>query len=86
MKRYKITFGSGLILSYVRFVDVEDFECAQDAVDKMIDQLERDKNDGCFLSQKQIDSGEHFEDEYVIGGNNGRYLHHHGIFSVVPIG
>lgn len=85
VKRFKITFGSGLAWTYIRFVDVEDFESEQDAVDTMIDQLEKDKEEGCFLTQDQIDSGDYYEDEYITGGNHGLFLHHHGVFNIEEV-
>jgi hypothetical protein len=41
MKKYRITFRTGTYESATRIVEVEDFECEQDALDKMIDELKR---------------------------------------------
>ena len=81
MKRMlKITFGNGTAWTVIRFVEIEAFQCEQDALDIMIDQCERNGEEGFFLTQKEIDSGNYPEDEYVIGGNHARYLHHRGLF------
>ena len=82
MKTYKITFGVGLSWTYIRHIDVEAYESEQDALDKQIDQLEKDGDEGCFLTREQIESGDYGEDMYIIGGKHGRYLHHHGIFKI----
>jgi len=82
MKLYKITFGNGTAWTVIRHVQVEEFECEQDALDKLIDSFERTGETGFFLTQNEIDSGEYHSDEYVAGGNHGLYLHHYGLFKI----
>lgn len=86
MKRmFKITFGNGTAWSVIRFIEIEDYQCEQDAVDIMIDQFERDGEEGFLLTQVDIESGDFLEDEYIIGGNHGRYLHHRGLFHIEEV-
>lgn len=86
MKRmFKITFGNGTAWTVIRFVEVEKFQCEQDALDIMIDQCERNREESFFLTQEEIDSGNFSDDEYVIGGNHARYLHHHGLFHMEEV-
>ena len=86
MKRmFKITFGNGTAWTVIRFIEVDDFQCEQDALDIMIDQCERNGEEGFFLTHAEIDSGDFPADEYVIGGNHGRHLHHRGIFSIEEV-
>ena len=85
MRVFNIKFGTGLAWVEDRDITVEDFQCEQDAVDKMIDFIEFCGDTGFFLTQDEIDSGEYGEDEYVVGGNHGRYLHHHGYFEITEI-
>jgi len=81
MKRYKITHDV-----YWDIIVVEDFQCEQDAVDILIDQLEIDGCEGCFLTQEDINSQDSIADEmYVAGGNHGRYLYHGGNFRVEAV-
>ena len=79
---YKVTFGSGLAWPIVRIVETEEWQSAQDALDILIDQLESEGCEGCFLSRNDLDSGQYYEDEYVVGGNHGRALLHHGILLI----
>ena len=80
MKRFEITIGSGFWQLYVFDVEVEDFECAQDAFDKLVNQLEADGNEGLFIPPEEIDC--YNEDQYSVGGNHGRYVLHDGIFYI----
>jgi len=82
MKKYKITYGSGLAWVNEEIVEVEDFENEQDVVDKLIDNLETEGCEVYFISQEEIDEGAYFEDEYVIGGKHGRYLFHGGMLYI----
>ena len=84
-KRFKITFGNGTMYVVIRFVDVEPFECEQDALDKLIDSFERNGDEGYFITQKEIDENEIAEDQYIIGGNHGRYLYHHDLLLIEDI-
>lgn len=70
-----------------KIVEVEDYETEQDAVDKMIDTLEENGDEGYFLNESEIteNGGEHYNDEYVIGGNHGRILYHGGNFNITEI-
>ena len=83
MKYYEITIGSGIIYPYEFIIEVEDYECAQDAFDKLVDKLEEEGNEGLFISPETID--EYYEDQYSVGGNHGRYVLHDGIFYIKEI-
>ena len=76
--RFKITFGSGLAWPIVQIVETEEWQSELDALDILIDRLEQEGLEGLFLSQNELNSGEYHEDEYIIGGNHGRALLHHG--------
>ena len=75
---YKITFGSGLAWLNERIIETEEWHCEQDALDILIDQLEQEGLTGLFLSEAELESGQYKEGEYVVGGNHGRALLHHG--------
>lgn len=80
MKKYKITFGTGTAWTETRIIEVENFECEQDAIDKLIDELENEGSEGYFIPNYELseNGGEYFEDEYITGGNQGRNLYHGG--------
>ena len=80
MRRFKITIGSGIFEPFVFNIETEDFECAQDALDKLVDQLEAEGSEGLFIPPEEIDC--YNEDQYVIGGNHGRYVLHNGVFDI----
>ncbi len=80
MRKFNIMIGSGLFQPFIFDVEVEDFECAQDAFDKVVDQMEREGNDGLFIPANEI--GCYNEDQYVVGGNHGRYVLHDGVFQI----
>jgi len=81
---YRISFGSGLAWAVVRFViDYDTCLCEQSVLDRMIDNLEKNGEDGWFLASEQ--ATEIPEDEYVIGGNHGRYLYHKGQLIIEPV-
>ncbi|HHX66886.1 MAG TPA: hypothetical protein GX708_02375 [Gallicola sp.] len=84
MKNFKITFGNGTVWVNEEVVTVENFENEQTAIDKMIDKLEEEGEEGCFLTWEQIseEGGDYNEDEYIIGGNHGRILYHGGILNI----
>lgn len=79
---YKITFGSGLAWLNVRVVKTEEWHCEQDALDILIDQLEQEGLTGLLLSEAELESGEYGEDDYIVGGNHGRALLHHGALHI----
>lgn len=85
MKYFKISFGSGLVWLHTEIVEVEDFEHEQDALDILVDKLEAEGSEGCFVSQEEIDSGNVYPDEYVIAGNHGRALMHYGELRIEEI-
>jgi len=72
-KTFKISFGSGFAWKVVRFVQVEDWEHEQNAIDKMIDKFEDTEDMGFF-----VNPDEYPEDEYIIGGNHCLALYHGG--------
>ena len=85
MKQYSISFGNGTAWPEIRMVTVEDFECEQDAVDRMIDEIESCGDTGLFVTQDEVDSGECGEDEYIVGGNHGRFLRHYGLLAIEEV-
>ena len=87
MKKYKIQFGTGSYISEERVVEVEDFENEQDALDKMIDQLEEEGSEGYFLELEETteEGGDRYPDEYIIGGNNGKILYHGGNLRITEL-
>ena len=84
MKKYNISFGTGTAWLETKTIEVEDYECEQDALDKMIDELEEEGSEGYFitLEETQENGGDYCEDEYIIGGNHGRILLHYGNFNI----
>lgn len=87
MKTFKISFGNGTAWLEEETIEVEDYENEQDALDKMIDKLESEGKEGLFLQPDEIqeNGGEHYDDEYVIGGNHSRILYHGGNFSIKEV-
>ncbi len=79
MKKYGVVFNC-----WQEVIEVEDFENEQDALDKLIDKLEKEGSEGCFLTENEIaeNGGEYQEDMYIIGGNHGRILYHNGNFRI----
>ena len=84
MKTYKINFSNGTAWLTTRIIRVEDWEAEQDAIDKMIDELEEEGYDGYFIDIDEIvaNGGDIEEDEYIIGGNHGRLLYHGGYLTI----
>ncbi len=84
MKKYKISFGNGTAWLETKTIEVEDFKHEQDALDKMIDELEEEGSEGYFITLEETheEGGEYYEDEYIIGGNHGRILLHYGNFNI----
>ena len=80
MVKYLVIFGY-----FSEVVEVEEETTnAQELLDICIDRLEEQGNEGCFISWKDTieEGGEHYEDEYIIGGNHGRLLYHGGNFRI----
>ena len=84
MKKYNISFGNGTAWLETKTIEVENFEHEQDALDKMIDELENEGSEGYFITHEQIqeNGGDYYDDEYIIGGNHGRILYHGGNFNI----
>lgn len=77
---YQVSFGS-----WVETVEMDDETSDyQEIVDTLIDQLESEGSEGCFVPDNEIDT--YPEDEYVVGGNHGRALITNGILDIQPIG
>ena len=94
MKKYKITVGNGSAWVDTYDIEVEEWECEQDAVDSLIDTLQAEKKYGCFIWVKSEDEEgkiidteghEYFQEEYIIGGNSGLYLYHGGTFRIEEV-
>lgn len=79
MKKFEFTIGNGTMFPYVFEIEAEEYECTQDAFDKLVDKLEAEENEGLFISPDEIDN--YYEDQYAIGGNHGRYVFHDGVFN-----
>lgn len=80
MKKYRIIAGYFVD----EFVVVEDYECEQDALDKVIDNYESLKYSACFCNPEDPNLPIN-EDEYVVGGNHGLALFHGGVFSITQV-
>lgn len=78
MSSYNIYIGTGFFELYKFRVEGDN---EQEAVDNLIDMLEKDGQEGYFLTNEELE--ETPEDMYVIGGNHGRALMHHGEFRIV---
>ena len=87
MKNYKITFGTGTAWTQSKIIQVEEWETESDAIDKLIDILEEEGNEGNFLKWEETneEGGEYYEDEYIIGGNHGRIFVHYGTLFVEEV-
>lgn len=82
MKNYKISIGTGLAWLHEETIEVEDYDCEQDALDKMIDGIEDRGETGLFKTMDEIEAEEINDDEYIIGGNHGLCLMHYGSFAI----
>lgn len=82
MVKYLVIFG---YLSEIVEVEEETTDYGS-IVDILIDRLE-EKEEGFFLNWSDTieEGGEHYEDEYVIGGNHGRLLYHGGNFRIEKV-
>jgi hypothetical protein len=80
MRTFEITYGSGLACPYKAEIEVEDFECEQDAVGKLIDMHEANGDEGLFIPDDEIHN--YGADLYITGGNHSRHLYHHGVFEI----
>ena len=80
MKTYEIIIGSGVYEPYKYCIEVGDYETEQDVLDYLINKIETDGDEGLFIDPSRI--YEYNCDEYIIGGNHGRYLYHEGILSI----
>lgn len=78
---YKVSWNYGFSETVAMDDETSDY---QEIIDVLIDQLEAEGSEGCFISDSELD--EYPEDEYVIGGNHGRALETHGILDIQPIG
>jgi hypothetical protein len=78
MKTYKIATIHG-----EKTIIVEDFQCEQDALDKMVDQMEENGDEYAFLTDEDL--VDYYEDEYIIAGNHGRILYHGGHLTITSI-
>ena len=85
MKNYKFTIGTGFYQPFQKTIEIEDYMGAQDALDILIDNLEKEGCESFFGTQKEIDDGELFDDEYTIGGNHCRILKHYGTFIIEEV-
>jgi len=76
MKSYKITIGTGLVWPHEEVIQVEDWECEQDALDRLVDKFESENQMGYFITNEE--AAEYGEDEYTFTGNHGLNLLHCG--------
>ena len=85
MTRYKVQYGSGTAWLNEEIVEVDEPTTDYGAiVDMAIDQIESRGEEGVFIDWKDTveEGGEHYEDEYVVGGNHGRLLLHYGQLNI----
>lgn len=75
---YKFIIGSGLYRPYIFYAYGYN---EQDALDKIIDQLEHDDNSNIYTFDEVENEGL-YDDEYVVGGNHGVALRHYGEFRI----
>lgn len=75
---YRFVIGSGTYQSYVFYAYGYN---EQDALDKIIDKLEREQANNIYTLD-EIENSDFYEDEYVIGGNHGVALVHYGVFRI----
>lgn len=84
MKKYKISFGTGSAWMHTEEVEALD---ESEALDIMIDKLEEEGFEGCFIDWSDTieEGGDVYEDEYIIGGNHDRLLIHYGNFYIEEV-
>lgn len=99
MAYYEIIFGSGCYECFRYVIQTEESTTDYGAlVDVLIDYLEEQnsyslldmENEYYWIDDENIGEIEHegiiiYPDEYVIGGNHGRVLLHHGTFRINEI-
>ena len=86
MVKMKITIGTEFAWTYGRILEMDDFEShSQAVIDKFIDTLEAEGCERYFGSQEEIDNGELFDDEYIVGGNHCRILRHYGTLIIEEV-
>jgi len=84
MKSYKITIGTGLVWPHEEVIQVEDWECEQDALDRLVDKFESENQMGYFITNEE--AAEYGEDEYTFTGNHGLNLLHYGELYIEEVG
>lgn len=82
MKKYQITIGTGTIKTHSEIVIVEDYEHEHNAIDNLIDRMEKRGDVGFFATNEEIEDEDYGVDEYVIGGNHCLNLMHYGTFNI----
>lgn len=87
MKKYKVSWGSGFWFANVRTIEVEDFETESDVIDRLIDELDDGRHEGLFFSEAELEEngGDHYDDEYIRGGNAGRPFIHYGSLDIEEV-
>lgn len=78
---YEVSWGYGFSETVSMDYETDDY---QQIVDTLIDQLEAEGSEGCFVPDDELDT--YPEDEYVIGGNHDRALITNGMLDIRPIG
>ena len=79
--KYKVLYGNGTSWLSEEIVELDEVTTDYDMIiDMTIDQIEARGEDGVFINWEDTvdEGGEYHEDEYVVGGNHGRILLHHG--------
>lgn len=56
---------------------------AQEAIDNLIDRLAEEGH--CAVIEVAEAEKNHYEDEYVVGGNEGLALVHYGSLRIIPV-
>lgn len=88
MTKYKVLYGSGTAWLNEEIVEVDEPTTDYGAILNIaIDQIEARGEENAFITLNDTVEygGKYYEDEYVIGGNHGRLLLHHGELNIVQI-
>lgn len=86
--KYVLRYGNGTAWLSQEIVEIEEETSDYGVVlDKAIDQMEERGETGQFIEYEDTveGGGDIYEDEYVVGGNHGLILLHHGSFEIEPV-
>lgn len=86
MVKYLVIFGY-----FSEIVEVEEETTNyQELIDILIDRLEEEGKEGCFIRWEEaisngFEDGKYYDDEFSEGGNHGRLLYHGGNFRIEKV-